>query len=118
MSANRLRRQSGVADQRWRGEDQIAVFCGQSDDLHPVGRIGEGLDIAQAALFLASDDSSFTIGRPIVADGAWTSVNAHTERLRAFRYPPTNRPATIERSHRRANPKADHGRPRPARRNA
>ena len=42
---------------------------------HPLGRSGEGSDIAQAALFLASDESSFMTGQAIVVDGGWTAID-------------------------------------------
>ncbi|MBR1820016.1 MAG: SDR family oxidoreductase, partial [Clostridia bacterium] len=35
--------------------------------------MGEGSDIANAALFLASDDSAFVSGQIIAVDGGWTS---------------------------------------------
>ncbi len=41
----------------------------------PLARSGEGIDIAEAALFLASDESSFMTGQAIVVDGGWTSVD-------------------------------------------
>lgn len=34
---------------------------------------GEGIDIANAALFLASDDSAFISGQIVAVDGGWTS---------------------------------------------
>lgn len=37
----------------------------------PLGRIGQPLDIARAALFLASDDSSFMTGAEMIIDGGF-----------------------------------------------
>ena len=39
----------------------------------PLGRIGEPEDIAKAAVFLASDDSSYITGQTIIVDGGWTT---------------------------------------------
>jgi NAD(P)-dependent dehydrogenase (short-subunit alcohol dehydrogenase family) len=40
----------------------------------PLGRIGRPEELAAAALFLASDDSSFTTGIDLVVDGGMTQV--------------------------------------------
>jgi NAD(P)-dependent dehydrogenase (short-subunit alcohol dehydrogenase family) len=40
---------------------------------HPMGRIGTPRDIAEAALFLASDAASFISGAALVVDGAMTA---------------------------------------------
>jgi NAD(P)-dependent dehydrogenase (short-subunit alcohol dehydrogenase family) len=40
----------------------------------PIGRIGQPLDIAKAALFLASDESSFVAGADLLVDGGITAV--------------------------------------------
>jgi NAD(P)-dependent dehydrogenase (short-subunit alcohol dehydrogenase family) len=37
--------------------------------LHPVGRIGTAADIANAAVFLATEESSFILGAPLIVDG-------------------------------------------------
>ncbi|MCY3918971.1 MAG: SDR family oxidoreductase [Chloroflexi bacterium] len=50
-------------------------------DIHPLGRAGQPLDIAQAALWLASDESSLVTGQAIVVDGGWSSVDARWQRL-------------------------------------
>jgi len=39
----------------------------------PLGRVGEPNDIAQAALYLASDDAKYVTGTVIYVDGGWTA---------------------------------------------
>ncbi len=40
---------------------------------HPMGRLGQPDDIANAALFLASDEAAFVTGAPLIVDGGYTA---------------------------------------------
>lgn len=42
-------------------------------DKHPVGRLGEPRDIADAVAYLASDDAAFVTGTELVVDGGYTA---------------------------------------------
>lgn len=48
--------------------DEIARF-------YPLGRVGEAQDIANAALFLASDDAAWITGAELMVDGGLTAGN-------------------------------------------
>lgn len=43
------------------------------ESLHPMGRLGEPIEIAYAALYLASDASSFVTGSCLPVDGGYTA---------------------------------------------
>ena len=44
-----------------------------SADRHPVGRIGKTADVANAVLFLASDEATFITGASLTVDGGYTA---------------------------------------------
>ena len=43
------------------------------ESLHPIGRLGEPIEIAYAALYLASDESSFVTASMLPVDGGYTA---------------------------------------------
>jgi NAD(P)-dependent dehydrogenase (short-subunit alcohol dehydrogenase family) len=45
------------------------LFC----EGEPIGRCGQPEEVAQAALYLASDQSSFVTGTALIVDGGWTA---------------------------------------------
>jgi len=54
------------------GGDQQAAWKSFTDR-QPMGRLGEANEIAALALYLASDESSFTTGAIHVVDGGWSN---------------------------------------------
>ena len=44
------------------------------EERYPLGRFAEPEEIANAALFLASDESSFVTGAPMLVDGGYTAL--------------------------------------------
>jgi len=40
---------------------------------HPIGRLGNSMDVAYGVLYLASDESSFVTGAELIIDGGWTA---------------------------------------------
>lgn len=55
-------------------EDLGLVDPDMINRMSALGRFAEPIEQAKAALFLASDDSSFVTGTPLIVDGGWTSL--------------------------------------------
>lgn len=43
------------------------------DSLHPIGHVGDPMDVAYGVLYLASDESKFVTGSELVIDGGYTA---------------------------------------------
>ena len=78
-----------------RADETIPLMKGVLETLQPIRRPGLPGDIAQAALWLASDESSFVNGHALVVDGGliggrlWSETEQRREMLRnAFGLPP------------------------------
>ncbi len=54
--------------------DQQAALVADIEKLVPIGRFGTPLELAKAAVFLASDESSFVVGTELVVDGGVTGL--------------------------------------------
>jgi len=52
-------------------KDQVRA---QLNQRQPVGRLGKPMEIAQLALYLASDEASFVTGSIVTIDGGWTAA--------------------------------------------
>ena len=57
-----------------RDEDGQKAAMEKMRQMHPIGRLGHPIDIANAILFLASDASGFMTGAEIVVDGGMTAT--------------------------------------------
>lgn len=53
------------------GKD-VPNFKENLESLHPIGHVGESLDIAYGILYLVSDESKFVTGSELVIDGGYT----------------------------------------------
>jgi len=54
--------------------EALQHMAGQISGQIPMKRFGRPEEIARAALFLASDDSSFMLGEEVLVDGGWTRL--------------------------------------------
>ncbi|WP_373615913.1 SDR family oxidoreductase [Mucilaginibacter sp. OAE612] len=55
-------------------EEQVNAVKKIWTDLIPAGRIGQPSDLGNAAVFLASDDSTFVVGTELISDGGVTNI--------------------------------------------
>ena len=51
--------------------DEVAAFWREASRSEPIGRNAQAAEIANAILFLASDESSFVTGAPLIVDGGY-----------------------------------------------
>lgn len=54
--------------------DDLAAFAARVTQAIPLGRFGEAEDVANAALFLASDRSAYMLGAEIAVDGGFAQL--------------------------------------------
>ena len=59
--------------------DKIEDFQASRGPLHMLGRVGQPEEVAKAALFLASDDASFTTATDILVDGGYIYLKRQPE---------------------------------------
>lgn len=57
-----------------RGEGGLRGYLDIMEPKHPIGHVGEPEDVANAVLFLASDEARFVHGAALVVDGGYTAV--------------------------------------------
>jgi NAD(P)-dependent dehydrogenase (short-subunit alcohol dehydrogenase family) len=54
--------------------DQLNAMAGQIQSQIPLGRFGNPIEIAKAVVFMASDESSFTVGSELIIDGGMSTL--------------------------------------------
>ena len=64
----------GPTDTPIHAKNGLDAMIGQVTARIPLGRLGDAKEIARAALFLASNESSFMTGEEIVVDGGMTGI--------------------------------------------
>ncbi|OPL16273.1 MAG: short-chain dehydrogenase [delta proteobacterium ML8_D] len=62
-----------VEDLGRKSPEGLEEFRRKLDNLHPIGHVGDPMDIAYGALYLASAESKFVTGSELVIDGGYTA---------------------------------------------
>jgi NAD(P)-dependent dehydrogenase (short-subunit alcohol dehydrogenase family) len=62
-----------VEDLAKKSPEGVEEFRKRLDARHPIGHVGDPLDIAYGALYLASPESTFVTGSELVIDGGYTA---------------------------------------------
>jgi NAD(P)-dependent dehydrogenase (short-subunit alcohol dehydrogenase family) len=65
------RSKPGTSAARWRSAENSLLAARIA--LHPLGRLAQPHEIADAVVWLCSDRSSFVTGAAIAVDGGWTA---------------------------------------------
>jgi NAD(P)-dependent dehydrogenase (short-subunit alcohol dehydrogenase family) len=52
----------------------VATGKAEFGKLHPIGHVGEPMDIANGVLYLVSDEAAFSTGAELVIDGGYTAA--------------------------------------------
>jgi len=63
-----------IFDGRFKTKEEAAGARKMFAGMIPLGRMGEADELASAAFFLASGESSYVTGADLVVDGGWTQV--------------------------------------------
>jgi NAD(P)-dependent dehydrogenase (short-subunit alcohol dehydrogenase family) len=54
--------------------DQLSAMASHIQGQIPLGRFGNAVEIAKAAVYMASDESAFTVGSELVIDGGMSNI--------------------------------------------
>ena len=57
-------------------DEQHAKFIEKMKGIHPIGRVGNPEEVAQAIAFLAADKASFITGEHFHVDGGWHATTS------------------------------------------
>jgi NAD(P)-dependent dehydrogenase (short-subunit alcohol dehydrogenase family) len=64
---------AGLAEGYFESQRDPAKARAEAGNLHALGRIGKAEEVARVAVFLASNESSFMTGSPVIVDGGFGS---------------------------------------------